>query len=347
MTASLPDKTPAALGYRMPAEWEPHAATWLAWPHNRDSWPGRFDPIPQVWARLVETLAGHEAVHILAGGPQVMQQAETMVGHLPHVVIHDVPTNDAWTRDHGPTFLGSTSGQPPALVDWRYNAWGGKYPPFDLDDRVPEQVSRLTGRRRFAADVVLEGGAIDCDGQGTLIASSTCLLNRNRNPGLSRGDLEQRLAHFLAAERVIWVEGALAGDDTDGHVDQLARFVAPGVVVVAAEENEGDENYPTLRAIWQTLQHARDAAGRRLELIRLPMPAPVFHQQHRLPASYANFYVANGVVIVPAFGVRGDEQAADVLAQCFPDRRICLLPAADLAWGLGAYHCITQQEPAT
>ncbi len=346
MGASSTRDTPAALGYRMPAEWESHAATWVAWPHNRDTWPGRFDPIPHVWARLVETLAQCETVHVLAGGRQVMEQARTMVAHLPQVVLHNVPTNDAWIRDYGPTFLAGPSERSPALVDWRYNAWGGKYPPFDLDDRVPQHIAQITGRRRFPADVILEGGAIDCDGRGTLLASSTCLLSGNRNPGLTKSDLECRLAELLAAEKVIWIEGALAGDDTDGHVDQLARFVAPGTVVVAAEENRNDENYAVLQAIWQTLQQSRDAAGRRLELIRLPMPSPVFCQRQRLPASYANFYIAGDLVIVPAFDQRTDEAAAEVLEQCFPDRRICLLPAVDLVWGLGAYHCITQQEPA-
>jgi len=346
MTAKSPVETPAALGYRMPAEWEPHAATWLTWPHNRNSWPGCFDPIPAVWTRLVELLARHETVHILAGGAAVMQQAREMVGHVEQVVLHDVPTNDAWIRDHGPIFLSAPSGRQPALVDWRYNAWGGKYPPFDLDDQVPQRVAEITGRRRFAVDLVLEGGAIDCDGQGTAVASATCLLNPNRNPGVGKHEVERLLADYLGAERVIWITGQLAGDDTDGHVDQLARFVAPGVMLVATERNPEDENYGPLRAIWQSLQQARDAAGRRLELVPLPMPDPVFFRQQRLPASYANFYIANQLVIVPAFGERTDEQAARVLEQCFPGRQICLLPARDLVWGLGAYHCITQQQPA-
>jgi agmatine deiminase len=339
--------TPASLGYRMPAEWEAHRATWLAWPHNRQTWPGRFEAIPGVWAELVRTIARFESVEVLAGGESVMEVARAMVGDVAGVRLHDIPTNDAWVRDHGPIFLAGSDGSEPALVDWEYNAWGGKYPPFDLDNRVPEQVARVTGRRRFAPGIVLEGGALDSNGQGTMLVSGRCLLNKNRNPGLTPRRLEQCLAEYLGAGKVIWLDAEIAGDDTDGHVDQIARFVGPQTVLASVEHDPADVNFGPLRSNYDRLCRATDHQGHPLKVIRLPMPRPVYHEDNRLPASYANFYIANGAVVVPAFDDPADEEAARILARQFPDREIIGLPAVDLAWGLGAYHCVTQQEPAT
>jgi agmatine deiminase len=339
-------QTPVSLGYRPPAEWEAHAATWLAWPHNRETWPGAFGPIPAVWAELVRTLCRFEPVHVLAGGEDVMREARAMVGRLPGVTLHDVPTNDAWIRDHGPTFLAGPPGLPRALVDWNYNAWGGKYPPFDLDNDVPRRIAEATRRRRFAPGIVLEGGAIDANGRGTLLAAENCLTHANRNPGLSRGDVERYLADYLGATHVVWLRGSIAGDDTDGHVDQLARFVGPTTVVAAVEKRPSDENYGVLRANGERLRSAVDQDGRPLEVIRLPMPQPIYRGGQRLPASYANFYVANGLVVVPQFNDPADGEAIEILAHAFPDREVRGLPAVDLARGLGAYHCVTMQEPA-
>jgi agmatine deiminase len=339
-------ETPARLGYRMPAEWEPHAATWLAWPRNPDTWPGKFDPIPAVWQELVQTLAAFEPVHVLAGGPQVMAQAQSMVGSLPNVTLHDIPTNDAWIRDHGPTFLAAPAHARPALVNWIYNAWGGKYPPYDLDNQVPERIADCTGRRRFDPPIVFEGGAIDVNGRGTVLAAEQCLLNPNRNPQLTRGQLERYLAEYLAALHVLWLHADILGDDTDGHVDQSSRFVGPRTVVAALEDDPNDENYASLWANFQRLERMTDQDGRPLEVIPLPMPRPKSYQDQRLPASYGNFYIANGVVIVPQFGDPADEKAVAVLAQVLPGRQIRGLDAIDLVWGLGAYHCATQQEPA-
>ena len=344
----MPDlETPASLGYRLPAEWEPHAATWLSWPHKRQSWPGGFDAIPPVWAELARLLARFEPVHVLAGGDDVIRQAGRMVGDLENVTLHDVPTDDAWIRDHGPTFLASPADLPAALVDWQYNAWGGKYRPFDLDNLVPTRITELTARRRFEPGIVLEGGAIDTNGQGTLLVSERCLLNANRNPGMSKNEAERYLADYLGARQVIWLSAQIAGDDTDGHVDQLARFVGPSTVVVALERNPADENYASLRDNHERLQGAADRSGRRLELIPLPMPRPIYHNGTRLPASYANFYIADGLIVVPQFNDPADSQAIEILDELFPDRLVRGLPAVDLLWGLGAYHCITLQEPAT
>jgi agmatine deiminase len=330
----------------MPAEWEPHRATWLSWPRRRQTWPGKFEPIPQVWATLAKTLARFESVEILAGGEEVLAEARAMVGDVPNVRLHEIPTNDAWTRDHGPTFLAGPPGAPPALVDWDYNAWGGKYHPFDQDNLVPCRIAELTGRRRFAPGVILEGGSIDVNGQGTVLAAEQCLLSSSRNPRLSREEMERFLADYLAADHVLWLHGDLVGDDTDGHVDQLARFVGPSTVVAAVEHDPGDVNYASLKANHQRLSTMTDQDGRRLEVIPLPTPRPVVYARQRLPVSYANFYIANGALIVPQFADPADEAAMAVLAPLFAGRQMIGLPAVDLVWGLGAYHCVTQQEPS-
>lgn len=343
----MPEPTPAQLGYRMPAEWEPHAATWLSWPHNRDSWPGAFDPVPDIWARLTLTLAEFEPVHILAGGSDVMADARQHVGHLPRVTLHNIPTNDAWMRDHGPTFLVGPTGAPPALVDWQYNAWGGKYPPFDADNAVPQRLAKLLKRRRFSPGIVLEGGAIEPNGCGTFLTTEQCLLNPNRNPGLEHDAIETYLRDFLGARHILWLGDGIVGDDTDGHIDELARFVDPTTVVAAVEPDPTDENHAPLADNLRRLRTMTDQDGRPLEIIELPLPRAMFHGSQRLPASYMNFYIANGVVIVPQFDdPPADARACDTLARLFPTRQIRPQRAVDLLWGLGAFHCITQQEPA-
>lgn len=338
-------ETPQALGYRMPAEWEPHAATWLSWPHNLESWPGNFGPIPGVWAELVRTLSAHEPVHVLAGTPDVLAQAQTLVGHIPRVTIHDIATNDAWTRDHGPMFLVGPAGAEPALVHWGYNAWGGKYPPFDRDVQVPAKIASLLGMRRFEPGIILEGGAIDVNGLGAVLTTEQCLLNPNRNPHLSRADVERYLRDYGVGRHVIWLGEGIVGDDTDGHIDELTRFVGPRTVVTAVEEDPADENYQALADNLRRLQSAVDQEGRPLEVITFPMPRAVYYDDRRLPASYMNFYIANGVVIVPQFDCPADTVAVERLAQLFPGRQVRGLRAVELVWGLGTFHCSTQQQP--
>jgi agmatine deiminase len=369
--------TPAALGYRFPAEWESHAATWLSWPHNRASWPGKFEPVPAVWVELTRIIAEFEPVHILAGGQAVMAEARRLVGGLPNVHLHDIATNDAWTRDHGPMFLvggppangitcttspsppcgeGRGEGEspsrtpptplPPALVDWEYNAWGGKYPPYDDDNRVPGRIAELLGYRRFQPGVVMEGGAVDSNGRGTILASELCLLNPNRNPTLRQADMERYLCDYLGARHVLWIDGTMAGDDTDGHVDQLARFVNPTTLVAAVEDDPADANYQSLRANLAALRKMKDQDGRPLEVLTLPMPRPIYFNGQRLPAGYLNFYIANGVVVVPVYGDPADKVVLERLAELFPGRQIRPLYAVDLVLGLGAVHCVTQQQPS-
>ncbi|MCC7086865.1 MAG: agmatine deiminase family protein [Pirellulales bacterium] len=344
---TLPTSTlPAAIGYSMPAEWERHASTWLAWPHKLESWPGRFELIPPIFARFVKTLARFERVNVLAGGTAVMAKAQGMVGDVPNVTLHDIPTNDAWVRDHGPTFLVGLDQLPPALVDWQYNAWGGKYPPFDLDNDVPRRIAEVTDRQRFSPGIVLEGGAIDTNGRGTFLTTEQCLLNPNRNPKLSRTDIEQYLAGYLGAKKILWLGEGIEGDDTDGHIDELARFVGPRTVVAVVEEDPADANYRPLQDNYKRLQHMTDEDDRPLEIVPLPMPRPMHYEGQRIPGSYCNFYLANGVAVVPEFGDPSDARVNETLAKLLPDREIVAIPARDLFWGLGAFHCLTQQEPA-
>jgi agmatine deiminase len=338
--------TPAELGYRWPAEWEPHQATWLAWPHNLDSWPGHFDPVRPQMARFVRAIADAEPVHVLAGGDAVMHSARLWVGDHPCVRLHNIRTNDAWCRDYGPIFLQSTGQAAPALIDWEYNAWGNKYPPFDCDNAVPKQIAKWTGHDRFCPGIILEGGSIEGNGAGLLLTTEQCLLNPNRNPGRSRQQIEQVLHDYLSVRKTIWLNGGeMAGDDTDGHIDQLARFVDPQTVVVAVEEDPSDENYGPLQENYVLLQTATDLQGGRLQVVPLPMPRPKFQDSQRLPASYCNFYLANGVCVVPQFDDSADAEAVAILQSLLPERRVIGLPALDLVLGLGAFHCLSQQQP--
>ena len=338
--------TPNELGYRWPAEWEPHRATWLAWPHRLDSWPGHFDPVRPQMAKFVRAVADFERVNLLAGGYDVMHSARLWVGDHPNVALQNIPTDDAWCRDYGPVFLQATDESPPALIDWQYNAWGGKYPPFDQDNAVPQRIAKLMGYQRFAPGIVLEGGSIEGNGAGLLLTTERCLLNPNRNPGMTRQQIERTLHDFLGVKKAIWLSGdGMAGDDTDGHIDQLARFVGPDTVVAAVEDDPADENYGPLQENYVLLQTATDLQGRRLQVVPLPMPRPKFQSDQRLPASYCNFYLANGVCVVPQFDDPADEQAVAVLRSLLPDRQVIGLPALDLNFGLGAFHCLSQQQP--
>ena len=341
---------PARLGYRWPAEWEPHASTWLSWPKNPATWPGKFEPVPAEFAEFVRTLAKFEAVNILAGGSAVMRQARVLVGNVQNVTLHDIETNDAWCRDHGPTFLSFDKGQSQgeaALIDWEYNAWGGKYPPFDKDNEVPRKIAELQSRRCFRTGIILEGGAIDGNGLGTVMTTKSCLLNPNRNPQLSQSDLERYLSDYLGARKTLWLTGGeIAGDDTDGHIDQIARFVGPRTIVVSLSDDPADDNYAPTHLNWNELSQMADQDGQPLALVPLPLPAAKYVDGQRLPCGYCNFVFANGGVIVPQFEDPADFQAIKVLQELMPDRRVVGSPSLHLIWGLGSFHCLSQQEPA-
>jgi agmatine deiminase len=345
---------PAKLCYRWPAEWERHASTWLSWPKNPATWPDHFEPVPGEFAQFVRTLAQFEPVNILAGGQSVMQQARELVGDVPGVILHDIETNDAWCRDHGPTFLArgqgsgvrdQESGQK-ALVDWEYNAWGGKYPPFDKDNQVPRIIAEQQDRRRFSPGIILEGGAIDGNGLGTVLTTKSCLLNPNRNPHLSQPDVERYLRDFLGVSKVLWLTGGeIAGDDTDGHIDQIARFVSPRTVVVSVCDDSDDDNWAPTRLNWNELAPMTDQDGQPLSLVPLPLPKAKFVDGQRLPAGYCNFVFANEGVIVPQFEDPADATAIKILQELMPDRRVVGSPSLNLIWGLGSFHCLSQQEP--
>ncbi len=348
-----PADAPTELGFRWPAEWEPHAATWIAWPHNADTWPGRFAPIPHRFAEIIRTLARFEPVRVLAGGPAVMDRATETVGNLANVTLFDISTDDAWVRDYGPTFLqgpvpaARSTRQEVAAVDWQFNSWGGKYAPWDRDNAVTRQITARLGIRRFTPGVVLEGGSIDGNGASTILTTESCLLDNRRNVNTSRPRVEDLLRQYCGATEVIWIAGGpIAGDDTDGHVDQLARFVSADQIVVAVEHNTQDANYSPLQTNLRMLQAHPSRRRRAFEIIALPMPQPIFFDNQRVPASYCNFYIANGCVLVPQFEDPADEEALSILRSLFPDREIIGIFARDLVWGLGTLHCLTQQQPA-
>ena len=333
----------------MPAEWEPHTATWLSWPHKEESWPGKLAAIPPIWVRMVRELTAGEDVCILvnesAPAAKVRELLRDAGVDLGRVRLHEVPTDDAWMRDHGPTFI--RLGGNLALVDWKYNAWGGKYPPWEKDDRVPERLAELLALPRFSPGIVLEGGSIDVNGRGTLLTTEQCLLNPNRNPDLGRSAIEQILCDNLGVTNIFWLGDGIDGDDTDGHVDDLTRFVDPTTVVTVVEDDPRDVNHERLRDNLRRLGEMTDQDGRAFRVVTLPMPEPIVYEGTRLPASYANFYIGNVVVLVPIFGQRRDETALSILAGLFPGRRVVGINAVDLVWGLGAFHCVTQQQPAS
>ena len=337
--------------YRLPAEWEPHAATWIAWPHRRATWVGEFAPIPDFFAKFIRLLAPFEQVKVIAGGA-VLEEARRRLAGVAGVECVDVPTNDSWVRDTGPVFLVPRrrvrEAGPAALVAvcWEWNAWGGKYPPWDDDGRVSRAIAGRLGIDVIAPGLVLEGGAIETDGEGTLLVNHRCVDTPTRNPGVSRPQIEEALRGRLSIDRVIWVGGELAGDDTDGHVDQLARFVAPGRVVAARQPDRLDPNHASLEANLAILESASDARGRTLDVIPIDLPPRFSFAGQQLPASSMNFYVANGAVMVPVFFSPADEPACRTLSACFPGRRIVPVDCRDLVRGRGALHCITRDQPA-
>jgi agmatine deiminase len=345
------ERAPAADSLRWPAEWEPHAATWLAWPHNPETWPGCLDAAIQEFCAIVRALQGREQLRILVSDEAAEEDARRRLATCGveddrGLEFHRLATNDAWIRDYGPWFLTPREGGGRAvLVDFGFNAWGGKYPPWDLDDGVPRRVARVMGLERVEADFVLEGGAVDGDGRGTVLTTESCLLHPNRGPGRTREVMERRLETWLGAKQVLWLGGGIEGDDTDGHVDDVARFVGAATVVAAVEDEPGDSNFTPLAENLRRLRGMRDAAGKPLSVVPLPMPPAHRLRGQRCPASYANFYLANGVALVPIFGTRSDDRALAVLREVLPDREIVAIPCANLVVGLGAIHCLTQQEP--
>jgi len=341
--------------YFMPPEWAFHKATWLSWPHRLESWPGKFEPIPAVFVEIASWLSSSEEVHINVLDEAMEREVLELLRCSRHqqlrpdrIFLHRISTNDAWCRDHGPNFVFRKSGErsDKVILDWEYNAWGGKYEPFDDDNAVPERIAFQQQLPLVSTGVVLEGGSIDVNGNGLLLTSEACLLNPNRNPLMSRADIERELGRYLGIQKVLWLGDGIAGDDTDGHVDDMARFVNENTVVIAVEDDPADLNYEPLQENFRLLQSFTDLQGNPLNVLKLPMPSPLFFDGERLPASYANFYIANSVVLVPTYRCSRDATAIELLQDCFPDRNVVGIDCFDLVWGLGAIHCITHEEPA-
>jgi agmatine deiminase len=342
-----PPQTPAH--YRMPAEWEPHAATWLSWPRREGiSFPDSFDRVLPALREMVSALIESEPVCINVINGAHEAEARAVLDQLPQqecITYYEIPTNEPWCRDHGPIFLTRNTDPKLAVVDWDYNAWGNKYPPFDLDEVVPTRIAEILKVPVFYPRMILEGGSIEVNGAGALLTSESCLLNKNRNPNLSRDEIEQRLRDYLGVREILWLGDGIEGDDTDGHIDDLARFVSETKVVTVVEENSGDANYKPLQENLERLRKMK-IGGRKIDIVILPMPKKMIREDQRLPASYANFYIANSCVLVPTFADPADELALSILRKCFPKRRAVGIDCRELIWGLGTFHCLTQQQPA-
>lgn len=342
--------TPKSLGYYFPAEFAPHRATWLSWPHKEASWPGKIHTIFPRYAEFIKRLAEGERVCINVADESMKSFAlghlEAAGAHLDQIDFFFHPTNDAWCRDHGPAFLiNPDAEQKKVIVDWNYNAWGGKYPPYDLDDVIPTRIGEKLGLPVFNPGIIMEGGSVDFNGAGTLITSKQCLLNENRNPHLNQSQIEQYLSDYYGVDQILWVDEGIIGDDTDGHIDDTVRFVNADTVITVLEDDKNDENYGILQQNRRQLTEMRLLNGKQLTIVDLPMPDPVIWEDQRLPASYGNFYIANKYVIVPTFRQPKDDRACRIIQECFPDRQVIGIDSTDIIWGLGSFHCLSQQEP--
>ena len=346
----FPTNTPQQAGYYFPAEFAPHEATWLSWPHKEASWPGKIDTIYAPYSQFVYYLANSEKVRINVIDESMQQFAiqhlQKAKVNLANVEFFMHPTNDAWCRDHGPAFLiNPSAATKKVIVDWGYNAWGNKYPPFDLDDVIPTSIAQHFNLPVFHPGIVMEGGSVEFNGAGTLLTSTACLLNPNRNPHLNQQQIEAFLCAYYGVQQILWVDEGIIGDDTDGHIDDTVRFVNEHTVLTVVEENTKDENYALLQHNLKQLSQMRLSNGRSLDIIELPMPDPVIYEDQRLPASYANFYIANKYVIVPTFRCSKDDKALAIISSCFPERKVVGIDSTDIIWGLGSFHCLSQQEP--
>lgn len=346
----MSEKTPKELGYHFPAEFAKQKAMWLSWPHKEASWPEKIETIYPVYAQFIKLVSEGQQVNINVVDEAMKQKALRYIVeagadmHKVRIFIH--PTNDAWCRDHGPAFvINPLAAQKKIIIDWGYNAWGGKYPPFDLDDNIPTLIAQHYNIPVVYPGIVMEGGSVDFNGKGTVLTTSSCLLNQNRNPHLSQDELEQYLIQYYGVDNVLWLCDGIVGDDTDGHIDDITRFVNEDTVVTVIETDKQDENYKPLQENLKTLNKLRLENGKQMNVVELPMPGALVYEDMRLPASYANFYIANKYVVVPTFRDKNDDKALSILQECFPDRKVVGLDSVDIIWGLGSFHCLSQQEP--
>jgi agmatine deiminase len=350
-TKLFSDRTPRELGYYFPAEYAKHSATWLSWPHKEASWPGKIETIFPIYAQFIKLVAEGERVHINVVDDKMKEKAlshlQKVGAELKNIQIFIHPTNDAWCRDHGPAFLiNPKAEQKKIIVDWGYNAWGGKYPPFDLDDNIPTLVAKHYDIPVLYPGIVMEGGSVEFNGKGTMLTTTSCLLNENRNPHLNQEQIEKFLYEYYGVTNILWLGDGIIGDDTDGHIDDLTRFVNDDTVVTVVETNKSDENHKPLQENLDLLKKLRLENGKQINIVELPMPSAIVYDDMRLPASYANFYIANNYVVVPTFRDKNDDKALSILQECFKDRKVVGLDSVDIIWGLGSFHCLSQQEPA-
>jgi agmatine deiminase len=345
-------QTPSELGFRMPAEWHPHHATWLTWPKDPETWPDRVTHVEEIYLEMIAALTPHEIVNLLVDDEETEQKVRGRCSDATasRIHFHHIQTVDSWIRDYGPNFL-IGPGNEGAFNDWIFTAWGNKYEVLKQDDTVPQRLEPFLKMKRFSPGVVMEGGSIEVNGAGCVLTTEQCLLNPNRNPDLSREEIEQYLKNYLGITKVLWLGEGIVGDDTDGHIDDIARFVASDVIVCAVEDDPADANYELLQDNLKRLKSMSDANGKPFEIVTLPMPGIVggssttSRDLERLPASYANFYIANNVVLAPVFGHANDERAIDALQRLFPTRQIAPINCEPLVWGMGTIHCVTQQQP--
>tara|TARA_R110000868_G_scaffold37111_10_gene131534 strand:- start:19956 stop:21050 length:1095 start_codon:yes stop_codon:yes gene_type:complete len=341
---------PANKGFYFPAEFAEHEATWLSWPHNSDTWPGKIETIYKSYCEFIKLVAEGEKVNINVRDKAMAEDAFTKIQNagadMSQVFFYVNPTNDAWCRDHGPAFLLNKESNEKIIVDWGYNAWGGKYPPFDLDDVIPTRIAHQLKLPVSHPEIVMEGGSVEFNGKGTVLTTTACLLNENRNPHLTKKQIEEYLKNYYGVTNILWLGDGILGDDTDGHIDDLTRFVNEDTVVTVVEEDESDENHIPLTENLELLKSLKLEDGSPINIIELTMPKARYYQGQRLPMSYANFYIANKYVIAPVFGDPNDEKALEILQACFPTRKVVGIDSSDLIWGLGSFHCLSQQEPA-
>lgn len=343
--------SPKSQGFTFPAEWQKHDATWLTFPHNDHSWQGdKLQKMYPQYFALIKAISVGEKVALNVNNQALKSFIESQLElygiDKNQIELHIHPTNDAWCRDHGPAFLTNPNSQQKMLVDWGYNAWGGKYPPFQDDDALPKNIAKIRNIPFVSPDIIMEGGSVEFNGAGTLLTSKSCLLNKNRNPHLSQSQIEEYLQHFYGVEQILWVNDGIIGDDTDGHIDDTVRFVNKNTVVAATEKNKLDDNYEVLNENLQLLKKMRLPNGEKLNIVELPMSAPLVIDDFRTPASYANFYICNAGVLVPTFGCKQDDEALKIFSELFTDRPVIGLSSENIIWGQGNFHCLTQQEPA-
>lgn len=349
MTNEINNLTPRQLGYRFPAEWEKHQATWLSYPHNENSWPGRIENIFSPYNNFIKVISLGENVNINVQNTQMLnkvsEELSSIGTNMSKIKFFIHPTNDAWCRDHGPSFLiNPYANSSKIIINWEYNAWGNKYP-HDLDNTIPIKIAEKLGLPIFSPGIVMEGGSVELNGRGTLITSKACLLNENRNPNLSQNLIENYLIEYYGVEQVLWINEGIDGDDTDGHIDDTVRFVNEDTVVAVVEPNKSDPNHIPLKENLEILKKLRLLNGKQINVIELPMPEPILIDGQRVPASYANFYICNSAVIVPVFNSKYDNMALDIISNCFNDRPVVGIDSSEIIWGLGSFHCLSQQEP--